>query len=563
MKRALLIYLLIFIFPSLQAQEVVSAISKSGNVNIVKKVLKLPNLEIDKNSIAFWDENGNNKIDANERAYIYFVLKNTGTGEGKGLKVFVKEENGIHHLKYNSEFYIKGLEVGEERQIPIALLAEMDISNATANIRIKVVEPNGFNSNEINLEVETQAYKSPRVEIVSYVVTSKSSTILQRKDPFDIQVLVQNLGEGSASDVFINLVCPDNIFCISCGEDENFMIGTLEPGEKHIIEYELVTNDNYTASNIPLQFDLSEKFGKYAKSKTITLEIDQNVSPDKIIVQGKTEEKKIIQPASLTSKVDRNIPTLRAKNPNRIALIIGNENYDKTLNAEPKVAYARNDAQVFKEYAVKIFGIEKENIYILLDATSGQMNQRINQVVGIMKKLGGKGELIFYYAGHGLPDENSKAPYLIPVDVDASNLSSAIKLADVYRRLSETGAGRITIFLDACFSGKSRGEGFLAARRVAIKPKNTGLGDNMVIFSASSGKQSAFPYNEEKHGLFTYFLLKKLKNTRGNVTYGELADYLIDEVSMASMRINGMEQDPEVSPSENIRTEWRRWKIIR
>jgi hypothetical protein len=34
---------------------------------------------------------------------------------------------------------------------------------------------------------------------------------------------------------------------------------------------------------------------------------------------------------------------------------------------------------------------------------------------------------------------------------------------------------------------------------------------NMVVFSAAQGDETAYPNNDEKHGMFTYFLLKKLQ----------------------------------------------------
>ena len=175
--------------------------------------------------------------------------------------------------------------------------------------------------------------------------------------------------------------------------------------------------------------------------------------------------------------------------------------------------------------------------------------------------MGGKGELIFYYAGHGLPDEVSKTPYIIPVDVDATNLGSAIKLADVYKKFGNSGAARVTLFLDACFSGGGRNQGLLAARSVAIKPKEETIPGNMVVFSAASGEQSALPYREEKHGMFTYFLLEKLQETKGNVTYGDLANYLKDEVGLESLQINSKPQYPEVNVSYKVEEVWKNWKM--
>ena len=71
------------------------------------------------------------------------------------------------------------------------------------------------------------------------------------------------------------------------------------------------------------------------------------------------------------------------------------------------------------------------------------------------------------------------------------------------------------MFLDACFSGGGRDQGLLAARGVKIKPKEESFLGNMVVFASSSGEEKSLPYEEKQHGLFTYFLLKKLKETKG------------------------------------------------
>jgi hypothetical protein len=371
--------------------------------------------------------------------------------------------------------------------------------------------------------------------------------------------LIQNVGEGNAKNVKVSFPVPENMYCLS--GNENQMIGNLDPGEQYLLNYSLVTNNEYNAPSIVLNMHITEEYGKYAENSTITLTMNQGVSSEKLIVQGKEEQKKTITIGSLSSKVDKNIPKNPKKDPDRIALVIGNEDYSRTLNAEVNVEYARNDAEIFRKYALNMLGVEEKNMHFMLDATAGQMRREIDLVTAIMKKLGNQGELIFYYAGHGFPDEVTKVPYLIPVDVDATNLNSAIRLSEVYRKLGETDAGRITVFLDACFSGGGRNQGLLAARRVAIKPKKGNINGNMVVFSASSGEQSALPYHKEKHGMFTYFLLDKLQQTDGNITYGELADYLSDKVGLESLRVNGKPQDPEVNVSYTVKKVWKTWKI--
>lgn len=82
------------------------------------------------------------------------------------------------------------------------------------------------------------------------------------------------------------------------------------------------------------------------------------------------------------------------------------------------------------------------------------------------------------------------------------------------------------MFLDACFSGAKReGDMLASARGVAIKVKETQPKGNMVVFSAAQNDETAYPYKEQKHGLFTYYLLKNTRN-KGEVTLGDLADFV-------------------------------------
>ena len=64
------------------------------------------------------------------------------------------------------------------------------------------------------------------------------------------------------------------------------------------------------------------------------------------------------------------------------------------------------------------------NAHLLLDATAGEISQKIDLITKLASKSGEQAELIFYYAGHGLPDEETKTPYLIPVDVTGTNYGS-------------------------------------------------------------------------------------------------------------------------------------------
>jgi uncharacterized caspase-like protein len=238
-------------------------------------------------------------------------------------------------------------------------------------------------------------------------------------------------------------------------------------------------------------------------------------------------------------------------------VIIANENYTSVAS----VPFALNDGNIFQEYCEKTLGIPAKNIRYVPNATLNQIKAQVNWLQDVTKAYA-NANIIFYYAGHGIPDESSRSSYLLPVDGTGTDVTTGYKLDDLYATLGNILAKNVTVFMDACFSGSKREQGMLAsARGVAIKARSGMPQGNMVVFSAAQGDETAYPNYEEKHGLFTYVLLEKLQTTQGNVTYAELSEYIIDKVSQLSIVRNGKSQTPCVTPSPTVGQEWKNWTL--
>ena len=179
----------------------------------------------------------------------------------------------------------------------------------------------------------------------------------------------------------------------------------------------------------------------------------------------------------------------------------------------------------------------------------------------IIKSTYGKAEVFVYYAGHSLPDERTREPYLMPVDVSGKNAADGIKIGEMYQKLTEYPSKRVTVFVDACFLGGARDQGLIAARSVRVRPKQDALSGNLVVFTASSGDQSSLPYNDQQHGFFTYYLLKLLKERGPKVSYGEIADYIKRNVEVESILVNEKEQSPQVIISPSVSNSWMEWSF--
>lgn len=259
-----------------------------------------------------------------------------------------------------------------------------------------------------------------------------------------------------------------------------------------------------------------------------------------------------------TPDVEMNVPSLSQTNINTFAIIIANEDYQR----EAKVDFAMNDGRVFKMYCHKILGIPDNNVHLLTNATLNNMIYELDWLEKVCKAYKGEASVIFYYAGHGLPDESNRKTYLLPTDGVGSHLRTCFSTDELYSILGNLSAKRVAVFMDACFSGAKRnGQMIDSARGVAIKAKTSAPKGKMMLMTAAQGDETAYAYQEKSHGLFTYFLLKKLKETKGNVTFGELGSYIIDEVSKMSIVVNGKSQTPTVSASALLGNNWKTLKL--
>ena len=299
---------------------------------------------------------------------------------------------------------------------------------------------------------------------------------------------------------------------------------------------------NYTETNVDVNFK----------------PIDQSLLADSNTGSGKKQKVQKKDVSIGQSDVDVDIPETGAGNSKSFAVIIANEHYDNVAG----VPMALNDGSTFKAYCQKTLGMPEENVRYYPDASYGTMLRAVRDIRDIANAFSGDINVVFYYAGHGIPNESTKDAYLLPVDADGTQTEGCYSLNKLYGELGALSAQSVVVFLDACFSGSKREQGMLAsARGVALKPKKEAPRGNMVVFSAATDDETAFPYEQKGHGLFTYYLLKKLQETKGNVSLGELSNYITENVKRQSVVINRKVQTPTATPSSSLIGGWTEMRL--
>jgi hypothetical protein len=257
---------------------------------------------------------------------------------------------------------------------------------------------------------------------------------------------------------------------------------------------------------------------------------------------------------------DRLNPTTRRvkSNTNAIALIVGVAEYSKTAPAE----FADRDAQVFYDYANLKLGIPQDRIQTLINDKADE----VGLLSGINKWLKrsvkrGESDVYIFFAGHGLASDDGDTAYLIPYDGAPDFLErTAISRDEVFREVSSVNPRSVTVFLDTCYSGDTRGETrLIAGRPLSINLQEQSLPAGFTVLTAAGGDQIAKPLKEAQHGMFSYFLMKGMEggadsNSDNQITARELHTYVRENVVQQS----GGSQVPELQgDSERVLVRFR------
>jgi hypothetical protein len=198
--------------------------------------------------------------------------------------------------------------------------------------------------------------------------------------------------------------------------------------------------------------------------------------------------------------------------------------------------------------------------------------------------------VIFYLSGHGKLDTTSNTWRFVTYGNTGKAGYTGLTFDEIESVMDGIAARKKLLIIDACYSGELpndlivkkhtggikhttdenspepkgdsieiAGSGFerLDLRANAFSDLNKGSGAQ--IIASSKGNQESGQYPELKHGLLTYFLIKKItdhqnETDKAPLTVGELRDYIIKETTSYS---NGLQQP--VSRQENYEFNWIIW----
>lgn len=255
--------------------------------------------------------------------------------------------------------------------------------------------------------------------------------------------------------------------------------------------------------------------------------------------------------AAIPSDIAELPPRKARPNKHAYAVVIGIERYRQKL---PQADFAAGDANLMGEYLARVMGYPEENVVVLTNenATKGDFEKYFER--WLVNNVEKNSAVFVYYSGHGAPDPKTGGAYLVPYDGDPTFIAeTGYSLKRLYGALGNLPAKEIIVVLDSCFSGAG-GRSVLAdgARPLVMNLQaNLIPSRNMTVLAASSGEQISSTYKEKKHGLFTYFLLKGIKDEDvikpdGSLKMDDLMGYLKPQVERIARKKYNNTQTPQL-----------------
>jgi hypothetical protein len=253
----------------------------------------------------------------------------------------------------------------------------------------------------------------------------------------------------------------------------------------------------------------------------------------------------------IVSDVDE-LPARKAPpNRNAYAIVIGIEQYRQRL---PRADFAAHDAQVVTEYLFKVLGYPQENIVTLLNDKASRSD--FDKYIGrwLANNVGKNSTVFIYYSGHGAPNPVTGDAYLVPYDGDPAFIDeTGYSLKALYEQLGRLPAREIIVALDACFSGAG-GRSVIAkgARPLVMHAQGDLLiPGNVTVLAAAANNQVSSTYDSKSHGLFTYFMLKGIRDENvvamnGSIAVGDLYNYLKPQVEVIARKQYNNTQSPQL-----------------
>jgi hypothetical protein len=130
------------------------------------------------------------------------------------------------------------------------------------------------------------------------------------------------------------------------------------------------------------------------------------------------------------------------------ALLIAVEEYES--KDVPDLDQPSKDVALLESSLVNSYSFNPENVHKLVNPTRGEIIEKMDQ---LSEKLGQNDNLVIFYAGHGVWDEDLEQGYWLPSNAKMTSKSAWISNGTIRDYIRGINTQHTLLIADACFSG--------------------------------------------------------------------------------------------------------------
>ena len=520
--------------------------------------------QLNVNSNITFNHRSNSTLFENDTLLLNYSIINEGIGKAyaPSLIIDISGPSG-NYINYKRRVEFADMDPLKRETGSISIVPETLINDDTLSITYEVIEGNKWRSNKEIIKLWSVASLSDSKRI-SFIPKSDFDGIR-----YTVEFSFKNIGTVPIRSPYAHFILEEgarvsNSDWISLSQDKRYefdfdpatypkssidLASVIYPGEAIYGDFQFTIEQGFEKKDIELTSTFIGDNG-WKHKKSFKIPVNSTTNNQAVTVQRMASTQSTF--ISLAD-IDEVSKTSDPKD-NHFAVIIGNENY--TSNNVISVDYAVRDAQVFRHYSTNIFGVPDDHIEFVTNASSVQMQAAISSVLKRAQQRESP-VVYFYYAGHGWPTPDTQEPLLVPADIGPNQLESALKLNEIMAEFRQDDDLELMAFIDACYASDKFSE---ATRSFVIEVEEPLVKGKQVLFSAVSAKQEANKHEESGHGVFTYYLMKILKENP-KITIDGLHELLGRDVVDYVVKKGQKEQTPSVHIANEIKSQSDKWRI--
>ncbi|MFZ1503071.1 MAG: hypothetical protein WAS50_07965 [Nitrospira sp.] len=235
-------------------------------------------------------------------------------------------------------------------------------------------------------------------------------------------------------------------------------------------------------------------------------------------------------------------PTTGGQRTNDYLLSIGLSSYREQPIGARK--YAALDAEMVATYFQSLGGLPKHNVRLLQDWSALRPDIEEALLDWLPSKITQDSLVTVYFAGQAVVSPTGDT-FLIPYDGSLGSPTRLYPFKDLEAALERLKARQVLFIFDGSV---------LKNGTKGAAPKWTGLTGKVLHLVGTTGFGKSLESDTLRHGLFTYYLLRGLRgeadlNRNGEVTIGEVTDFVNRKVPAAARTTFKQEQQPQILPA--------------